>query len=188
MTIGAKLVFNRGRFDRRGGDAADRGREDLDLERDPHHAAPRGAPSEGPRLRPLVAARHLVRRRADAARDDRRAREVLPIEPSFANAYGLTETHGVATVNGGKDVLERKTSIGRPLPILDMKIVDADGKELPDGQLGELADLRPDRSRPATGTARTPPRRPCATAGCTRAISAIATPRASTSSSTAPRT
>ena len=48
-----------------------------------------------------------------------KAREVLPIEPTFANAYGLTETHGVATVNGGKDLLGRKTSIGRPLPMLE---------------------------------------------------------------------
>jgi len=67
-----------------------------------------------------------------------RAREVLPVEPSFSNAYGLTETHGVATLNGGKDLLGRKTSIGRPLPFLDMKIVDESSAELPDGQLGEL--------------------------------------------------
>ena len=67
-----------------------------------------------------------------------RAREVLPVEPSFGNAYGLTETHGVATLNAGKDLLGRKTSIGRPLPVLDMKIVDPDGRELADGQLGEL--------------------------------------------------
>jgi long-chain acyl-CoA synthetase len=67
-----------------------------------------------------------------------RAREVLPVEPSFSNAYGLTETHGVATLNGGKDLLGRKTSIGRPLPFLDMQIVDESGAELPDGQLGEL--------------------------------------------------
>jgi acyl-CoA synthetase (AMP-forming)/AMP-acid ligase II len=67
-----------------------------------------------------------------------KAREVLAIEPSFANAYGLTETHGVATVNGGKDLLGKKTSIGRPLPMVEMKIVDAEGKEVPDGQLGEL--------------------------------------------------
>jgi acyl-CoA synthetase (AMP-forming)/AMP-acid ligase II len=44
----------------------------------------------------------------------------------------------VAIVNGGKDVIERKTSIGRPLPILDVVIADPDGKELPDGQLGEI--------------------------------------------------
>jgi acyl-CoA synthetase (AMP-forming)/AMP-acid ligase II len=63
---------------------------------------------------------------------------VLPTSPSFANAYGLTETHGVAITNTGKDLLERKTSIGRPLPILDVKIIDPDGKELADGQLGEI--------------------------------------------------
>ncbi|MDJ0850869.1 MAG: class I adenylate-forming enzyme family protein [Myxococcota bacterium] len=67
-----------------------------------------------------------------------KAREVLPIEPSFTNAYGLTETHGVATMNGGKDLLGKMTSIGRPLPFLDMKIIDEEGKELPEGQLGEL--------------------------------------------------
>jgi long-chain acyl-CoA synthetase len=67
-----------------------------------------------------------------------KAREVLPVEPSFGNAYGLTETHGVATVNGGKDLLGRKTSIGRPIPVLDMKIVDDTGSEVPEGKLGEL--------------------------------------------------
>ena len=67
-----------------------------------------------------------------------KAREVLPIEPSFANAYGLTETHGVATVNGGKDLLGRKTAAGRPLPVVSLKIVDAEGKELPNGRLGEV--------------------------------------------------
>ena len=67
-----------------------------------------------------------------------RAREVLPVEPSFANAYGLTETHGVATLNGGKDLLDKKTSVGRPMPLLDMKLVDEEGKEVAEGALGEL--------------------------------------------------
>jgi len=67
-----------------------------------------------------------------------KARQVLPIEPSFTNVYGLTETHGVATVNGGKDLLDRKTSVGRPLPFVEMKIVDESGADVPDGQLGEL--------------------------------------------------
>jgi long-chain acyl-CoA synthetase len=67
-----------------------------------------------------------------------KAREVFAIEPIFANVYGLTETHGVATVNGGKDLLGRKTSVGRPLPMVEMKIVDAEGKELPDGRMGEI--------------------------------------------------
>ena len=72
-----------------------------------------------------------------------KAREVLPIEPSFTNAYGLTETHGVATMNGGKNLLDKMTSVGRPLPFLDMKIVDEEGKELPEGRLGELLIFGP---------------------------------------------
>ena len=43
-----------------------------------------------------------------------KAREVLPIEPSFSNVYGLTETHGVATVNGGKDLLGQEDLGGPP--------------------------------------------------------------------------
>jgi long-chain acyl-CoA synthetase len=67
-----------------------------------------------------------------------KAREVLAIEPSFANAYGLTETHGVATVCAGPDLLARKTSAGRPLPVLDLRIVDEAGRERPAGQLGQI--------------------------------------------------
>jgi long-chain acyl-CoA synthetase len=72
-----------------------------------------------------------------------KAREVLPIEPSFANAYGLTETCGVATVNGGKDLLDKTTSVGRPLPVLDMKVVDERGREVPDGTLGQIVFYGP---------------------------------------------
>ncbi len=68
----------------------------------------------------------------------RRAREVLPVKENLTNAYGLTETHGVATLNGGKDLIGRGNSIGRPLPILDMQIGDERGEALPDGTLGEL--------------------------------------------------
>jgi len=67
-----------------------------------------------------------------------RAREVLPVKENYANAYGLTETHGVATVNGGKDLMTRNTSIGRPLPILDMQVGDENGRPVKDGQLGEI--------------------------------------------------
>jgi long-chain acyl-CoA synthetase len=72
-----------------------------------------------------------------------KAREVLPVEPTFTNAYGLTETHGVATTNGGKDLLEKTTSVGRPLPFVDMKVIDEQGKQVPDGQLGELLMFGP---------------------------------------------
>jgi long-chain acyl-CoA synthetase len=68
----------------------------------------------------------------------KRAREVLPVKENLTNAYGLTETHGVATLNGGKDLVGRGNSIGRPLPILEMQIGDDQGNPLPDGTLGEL--------------------------------------------------
>jgi long-chain acyl-CoA synthetase len=67
-----------------------------------------------------------------------KAREVLKIEPTFTNAYGLTETHGVATVNAGKDLLGRKTAAGRPAPCLDCRVVDESGKVVASGELGEV--------------------------------------------------
>jgi long-chain acyl-CoA synthetase len=67
-----------------------------------------------------------------------KAREVLPIEPSFANAYGLTETHGVATVNAGRSLLGSKTAAGRVIPVLDLEIRDESGRALPPGKLGEV--------------------------------------------------
>ena len=138
MTIGAKLVFNRGRFD---------AEEVMQLIASEKISIWSAIPTMLHRVvhHPKIGDYDLGSLRGISfggaptpPETIERAREVLPIEPSFANAYGLTETHGVATVNGGKDVLERKTSVGRPLPILDMKIVDAEGKELPDGELGEL--------------------------------------------------
>src|SRR4030095_7928359 len=67
-----------------------------------------------------------------------KSREVLPIEPSMANAYGLTETHGVATTNAGSDLLRRRTAVGRPLRVLELKIADDRGNEVATKELGEL--------------------------------------------------
>jgi len=143
LTIGAKVVFNRGKFDPE---------EVMQLIQDERIANWGAIPTmlhrvvHHPRVREydLSSLRGVSFGGAPTAPETiDKAREVLPVEPSFANAYGLTETCGVATVNGGKDLLGRKTSIGRPLPVLDMKIVDPDGKELPDGQLGELVIYGP---------------------------------------------
>ena len=138
MTIGAKLVFNRGRFD---------AEEVLQLIQDEKISIWGAIPTmlhrvvHHPKVRDydLSTLRGISYGGAPTPPETLdRAREVLPTPPNFANAYGLTETHGVALVNGGKDVIERKTSIGRPLPILDVRITDPDGKELPEGQLGEI--------------------------------------------------
>ena len=80
----------------------------------------------------------------------RQAIERFPRAVGFVNAFGQTETTSTLTVLGPDDHrldgtpaeiehnLRRLRSIGRPLPDVQMKVVDDDGKELPAGQVGEL--------------------------------------------------
>jgi len=76
----------------------------------------------------------------------RRVRETFPNVRSIGNAYGLTETSSVATINRGLDVLERPDSVGRPLPVVEIKIVGpecatseiAAEPGLPPGVVGEV--------------------------------------------------
>lgn len=55
----------------------------------------------------------------------------------LGNGYGQTETGSVNGI-GGRDLLDRPTASGRPLPILDVRIVDADGTEVAPGEIGEV--------------------------------------------------
>jgi long-chain acyl-CoA synthetase len=80
----------------------------------------------------------------------RRAIEMFPKTVGFVNAFGQTETTSTLTVLGPEDHrldgtpqeielrLKRLTSIGRPLPDVELKVVDDGGTELPPGQVGEL--------------------------------------------------
>jgi long-chain acyl-CoA synthetase len=80
----------------------------------------------------------------------RRAIEMFPKSTGFVNAFGQTETTSTLTVLGPDDHrldgtpqevelrLKRLKSIGRPLPDVELKVVDDDGRELPTGQVGEL--------------------------------------------------
>jgi len=67
-----------------------------------------------------------------------RAREVLPVAPGLSNGYGLTETHGIVMLCGGKDLEENPTAVGRPAAFFDVRLVDDQGRDVPDGNLGEL--------------------------------------------------
>jgi long-chain acyl-CoA synthetase len=143
MTAGAKLVFTRGKFDPeqvmgliQDEQVVNWGAIPTMLHRVVHH--------------PKVGEYDLSSLRAvsfggapTAPETIEKAREVLPIEPSFANAYGLTETHGVATSNGGKNLLAKMNSVGRPMPLLDLVVRDEQGQEVPPGQLGELTFYGP---------------------------------------------
>ncbi|WP_347256698.1 class I adenylate-forming enzyme family protein [Actinomadura sp. RB99] len=55
------------------------------------------------------------------------------------NGYGLTETSSVTTYNGGVNYLEHPDSVGPPVAVCDVRVVDpATGEDLPPGEVGEL--------------------------------------------------
>jgi long-chain acyl-CoA synthetase len=69
--------------------------------------------------------------------------DTFPNVSSTANAYGLTETSSVATVVSGQDALDKPTSVGPPVPTVHVKIVDAGGKDLDQGETGEVCITGP---------------------------------------------
>ena len=52
--------------------------------------------------------------------------------------YGATETSSVSVGNSAEDYLLRPDSVGLPVPVCDVKVVDAEGHTLPPGAAGEL--------------------------------------------------
>jgi fatty-acyl-CoA synthase len=56
----------------------------------------------------------------------------------FRQGYGLTEVGVNCFAMGDTDAVRKKGSIGRPLMFTDAKLVDADGREVPLGEVGEL--------------------------------------------------
>ncbi len=73
-----------------------------------------------------------------AAELQRRVQETFPNVTTLSNAYGLTESSSVATVNSGEEFLAKPDSVGRPMPVVDIKIVDPNGEEVPTGATGEV--------------------------------------------------
>ncbi|GAC1479071.1 MAG: class I adenylate-forming enzyme family protein [Acidimicrobiales bacterium] len=57
---------------------------------------------------------------------------------SAGNGYGLTETSSMTTYNAGADYVAHPDSVGVPVPVCELKIVDESGAELPIGGVGEL--------------------------------------------------
>jgi long-chain acyl-CoA synthetase len=69
--------------------------------------------------------------------------QVRAIEDAFANArpntgWGMTETNAIGTGIAGDDYLKRPSSSGRISAVLDLRIVDEEGRELPAHARGEL--------------------------------------------------
>jgi fatty-acyl-CoA synthase len=53
-----------------------------------------------------------------------RAQQVFQTQMSLATSYGLTETHGMATSIGGDEYMARKNSVGKPMPVVEVRIVN----------------------------------------------------------------
>ena len=67
----------------------------------------------------------------------RRIKETFPaVQPG--QGYGLTETSAITTQNSAEDYMNRPDSAGVAVPVCDLKVVDADGNDLPRGEVGEL--------------------------------------------------
>ncbi len=65
------------------------------------------------------------------------------VERSFRTArpgigYGMTETNAYGPGNSGDDYLRKPTSCGRVVPVVEMRVTDADGRPLGPGEVGEL--------------------------------------------------
>jgi long-chain acyl-CoA synthetase len=73
----------------------------------------------------------------------RKVRETFPNVRTTTNAYGLTESSSVATSITGQDAVERPTSVGQPVPTVEIKIVDELGEALPVGETGEVCIYGP---------------------------------------------
>jgi acyl-CoA synthetase (AMP-forming)/AMP-acid ligase II len=85
----------------------------------------------------------------------RRAIERFPRNVGFVNAFGQTETTSTLTILGPDDHrlegtaeevekrTKRLTSIGRPLPDVEVQVVDEDGTALGPGQVGEICVRTP---------------------------------------------
>ena len=73
-----------------------------------------------------------------AAELQRQIAETFPNVRSTSNAYGLTESSSAVTVNSGQENADRPDSVGRPLPVIDVKIVGEGGAEVGVGETGEV--------------------------------------------------
>jgi long-chain acyl-CoA synthetase len=52
--------------------------------------------------------------------------------------YGMTETNAYGPQNTGQEFLDNPTSTGKPVPIMELRVTDPNGKVLPSGETGEL--------------------------------------------------
>lgn len=57
---------------------------------------------------------------------------------SFTEGFGMTETAPIASTLAPEDVKTKAGSVGKPVPHIEYRIVDTEGREVPVGEVGEL--------------------------------------------------
>ncbi|SEN61364.1 fatty-acyl-CoA synthase [Mesobacillus persicus] len=62
---------------------------------------------------------------------------------SLVQVYGLTEGTPIATSLDGTDVSKKAHTVGKPLPMTEVKVVDDDGNEVSIGEVGEICIKSP---------------------------------------------
>ncbi|MEM7437147.1 MAG: class I adenylate-forming enzyme family protein [Myxococcota bacterium] len=68
-----------------------------------------------------------------------RAREVFPqCHHTMGVGYGLTEGTAFATLHTGAELADDPTSVGRPVPVVDVEVRDSQGRAVEDGVEGEI--------------------------------------------------
>jgi len=68
----------------------------------------------------------------------RRIHQHFGVTITSSNGYGMTETSAISTINNSVDYIRKPDSIGRPVAVVDVKVVDSAGRTLPSGEIGEL--------------------------------------------------
>ena len=71
-----------------------------------------------------------------------RLQGALP-EPRFYNLFGQSEIGPLATVLGPDEHAERPASCGRAVLFVELRVVDAEGNDVPPGELGEVVYRSP---------------------------------------------
>jgi acyl-CoA synthetase (AMP-forming)/AMP-acid ligase II len=56
----------------------------------------------------------------------------------MGTGYGLTETSGMVTLTVGEEFLENRHTAGKPVPTVEMRLVDESGREVAAGEPGEV--------------------------------------------------
>lgn len=69
-----------------------------------------------------------------------RTRACIPgVAGTLGVGYGMTECSALATLNPGPELAQYPRSVGRPMPGVEIRILDEQGNVLPEGEEGEIS-------------------------------------------------